>query len=337
MNAIVPAQTAKETVKTLVPAGMFTSPERFEFGQRVAQVFATSDIVPAHMKGKISNCLIAMHMAERLNEDPLTTIQNIMIVNGRPGFMTNYMIARANKSGVFKGRITWASAGKGDDLVVTASAALADTGEIVSAETSMAMAKAEGWTKNSKYQSMPEHMLRFRSAAMLIRLFCPEVMLGMQTAEELEAPSVEVVDMPRRTRAPRPPTDDATTIDHTTGAAVDGPSPTNAEPTNTAAGPAETAAASDPSAAEAPATHAVAEGKAANQEPGRASRRAPPRPPAGDEREYGTEESMRAAWAEGAAAQAEGKSRRAIPPEYNEDGCHKERACWIDGFEGRDF
>lgn len=337
MNAIVPTQPAEAaTVTTLVPAGMFSNPERFDFAQRVAQVFAKSDIVPKHMQ-TLPNCLIAMHMAERLNEDPLTTMQNIMIVSGRPGFMTNYMIARANKSGVFKGRITWASAGKGDDLVVTASAALADTGEIVSAETSMAMAKAEGWTKNSKYQSMPEHMLRFRSAAMLIRLFCPEVMLGMQTAEELEAPSVEVVDMPRRTRAPRPPTDDATTIDHTTGAAVDGPSPTNTEPTNTAAGPAETAAASDPSAAEAPATHAAAEGKAANQEPGRALRRAPPRPPVGAEREYGTEESMRAAYDEGVTWRESGKARRGLPPEYRVDGAEREASAWYSGFDGNAF
>jgi hypothetical protein len=48
------------------------------------------------------------------------------------------------------------------------------------------MAKAEGWTRNAKYQTMPEHMLRWRSATMLIRLFAPEVMLGIPAADELE-------------------------------------------------------------------------------------------------------------------------------------------------------
>jgi hypothetical protein len=80
----------------------------------------------------------------------------------------------------------WKSAGQGVDLAVTASAALADSGEVVSVAVSMAMAKADGWTKNAKYTTMPEHMLRWRSAAMLIRLYVPEVMLGIQSAEEVE-------------------------------------------------------------------------------------------------------------------------------------------------------
>ncbi len=47
------------------------------------------------------------------------------------------------------------------------------------------MAEAAGWTKNPKYRSMPEHMLRYRSATLLIRLYAPEVMHGYSTAAEL--------------------------------------------------------------------------------------------------------------------------------------------------------
>lgn len=158
----------------------------FEQAQRAANLFANSNLVPAHFKGKVADCFIGMMIATRMNEDPLTVMQNMYMVNGRPGWSTSYMISRANASGVFKGRITWASEGAGDSLSVTASATLADTGEQVSASASMAMAKAEDWTRNAKYKSMPEHMLRWRSAAMLIRLYAPEVMLGYQTQEELE-------------------------------------------------------------------------------------------------------------------------------------------------------
>lgn len=126
-------------------------------------------------------------------EDPLTVMQNLAIVNGRPCWQTQYMIARANKSGVFQGRITWAGEGRGDSLTVTASAVLADGGEVVSVAVSMAMAKADGWTKNPKYNSMPEHMLRWRSAAMLVRLYAPEVMLGIPTVEEEDAPQQAVL------------------------------------------------------------------------------------------------------------------------------------------------
>jgi hypothetical protein len=185
-DTALPAVTERQQV--LVPAtpNMLFDPDAFAHGQRVANLFASSQLVPQHLRGKVADCFIALHMAERLKEDPLIVMQNIVIVSGKAGWMTQYMIGRANRSGVFKGRINWRTTGAGDKLEVTAFATLADTGDEVSATTSMAMAKAEGWTSNKKYQSMPEHMLRWRSATMLIRLFCPEVMLGIPAADELE-------------------------------------------------------------------------------------------------------------------------------------------------------
>jgi hypothetical protein len=152
----------------------------------VARVFASSNLVPPHLKGQVADCLIAYQIARRLNEEPLTVFQNIYVVSGRPGWKTEYVIARANKAGVFKERITWEPSGAGDTLAVTAHATLADSGKAISVTCDMKMAKAENWTKNAKYTSMPEHMLRWRSAAMLIRLYAPEVMLGMPVVEELE-------------------------------------------------------------------------------------------------------------------------------------------------------
>lgn len=202
-DTALPAVTERQQV--LVPAtpNMLFDPEAFAHGQRVANLFANSQLVPAHLRGKVADCFIALHMAERLGEDPLIVMQNIVIVSGKAGWMTQYMIGRANRSGVFKGRINWRSEGAGDKLEVTAHATLADTGEEVTATVSMAMAKAEGWTSNKKYTSMPEHMLRWRSATMLIRLFCPEVMLGIPAADELEdvqAGQMRDVTPPRPTR-----------------------------------------------------------------------------------------------------------------------------------------
>jgi len=50
----------------------------------------------------------------------------------------------------------------------------------------MKMAKAEGWSKNKKYQTMPELMLQYRAATFLVRLYCPEVLSGMPTSDEVE-------------------------------------------------------------------------------------------------------------------------------------------------------
>jgi hypothetical protein len=165
---------------------MMTDTARFEHSYRVAKVFAGSQLIPKHLQGKIEDIMIALNIADRLNEDALTVMQSIYIVSGKAGWSASYMIARINQSGLIKGRITWDIEGSGKDLKVTAKATLSDTGEVVTAPVSMQMAMAEGWTSNKKYSSMPEIMLRYRSAAMLQRMYFPEVMLGMRTAEELE-------------------------------------------------------------------------------------------------------------------------------------------------------
>lgn len=175
------------------PAGaggsdMIMNPEAFEHGQRVAKLFASSQLVPQHLQGRPADCFLALHMAARLGEDPLMVAQNIVIVQGTAGWKAQWLISRANRIGVFRGRIKFDEVGTpgADDHKVTASAVLMETGETVSASASMSMAKLEGWTRNPKYQSMPSQMLSYRAASFLVRLYAPEAMLGYQSSEELE-------------------------------------------------------------------------------------------------------------------------------------------------------
>ena len=52
---------------------------------------------------------------------------------------------------------------------------------------SIEMAKKEGWfgKSGSKWQTMPELMLRYRAATFFGRLYCPEITLGMKSMEEV--------------------------------------------------------------------------------------------------------------------------------------------------------
>jgi len=165
---------------------MMLDPQAFEHAQRVAKLLSSSQLVPQHLQGKPADCFLALHLAHRLGEDPLLVAQNIVIIQGTAGWRAQWLISRANRSGVFKGRIRFDKSGSGDSLTVTARATMADTGEDVTASASMQMARAEGWTKNPKYQSMPEQMLSYRAASFLVRLYAPEVTLGYSTAEEVE-------------------------------------------------------------------------------------------------------------------------------------------------------
>ena len=93
-----------------------------------------------------------------------------------------------NKRGPFTGPIQWRFEGEGDDRTCIAYATHRATNEVCEAPVSWRMVKAEGWLNKdgSKWKTMPEQMFRYRSATFLARLYCPEVMMGIRTVEELE-------------------------------------------------------------------------------------------------------------------------------------------------------
>ncbi len=151
-----------------------------------ATALSRSTIIPKAFQGNAANCFVALDMANRLGASPMEIMQNVYVVHGTPGFSAKYAIGMANKSGVFKGPICFEESGRGDSLSVTAFGIVRETDQRVEFTADMAMAKAEKWTSNPKYKTMPGLMLRYRAATLLIRTTCPEVLLGMQTAEEVE-------------------------------------------------------------------------------------------------------------------------------------------------------
>lgn len=165
----------------------------FEHLWRVAKAFSMSGMVPAHFQGKPESCMVALMYAQQLGEHPMVMFQEVTVINGRPGTSARFAIARANKSGLLAGPITWKARGQGESLEVQASAVLAGTGEEIAATVSMREAVADGWTRNSKYKSIPEQMLRWRAATRLINLYLPEVLFGLGVKDEIEAVNVRNV------------------------------------------------------------------------------------------------------------------------------------------------
>ena len=187
------------TAMTRADAAMAKSEnvQAWELVQRQANAYAASDIVPEMFRGKVANCIIALEMANRLGATPLVVMQNMYIVHGKPSWASTFLIASINTSGRFSPlqyQITDGGEKKVGgktfrDLVCVAWARDKQTGErIESPPVSIAMAHAEGWaTKNgSKWQTMPELMLRYRAATFFARLYAPEVTLGLRTQEEAE-------------------------------------------------------------------------------------------------------------------------------------------------------
>lgn len=165
----------------------------YDDAQRVAKTLAASELVPdiyqSNKKGvqAIANCLIALDMAMRLKMSPLMVMQNMYPVHGRPSWSAAFLVAAINKSGLFKTPIRYKIDGEGDDWGCVAWAIDNEGERLESTRITMGMAKSEGWTtrNGSKWKTMPEQMLRYRAATFFCRAYCPEIAMGMQTADEV--------------------------------------------------------------------------------------------------------------------------------------------------------
>jgi hypothetical protein len=166
-----------------------TDSQSFDLAQRVAKLFAASDLVPVRYKGHIANCVVGLNMAARMGADPLMVFQNLYVVHGTPAWSAQFMIATFNACGRFSSiRYEFKGEENKDSWACRAWAIEKDTGErIEGAWVSIALSKAEGWyQKNgSKWQTMPMQMLMYRAASWFIRAYAPEISMGLHTADEI--------------------------------------------------------------------------------------------------------------------------------------------------------
>lgn len=167
--------------------GVFASSTSFELAQRMATALAKSTIVPKEYQNNISNALIAVEMAARLHTSPMMVMQNLYVVNGRPAWSSQYIIAMINSSGKYRIELQFEMEGKGDDLSCYAWAEDRSGHKVVGPKITMAMAKAEGWVNRngSKWQTMPEVMIRYRAASFFGRMYCPDMIMGIYSRDEV--------------------------------------------------------------------------------------------------------------------------------------------------------
>jgi hypothetical protein len=157
--------------------------KQFELAQRKAMIYAKSTLVPKAYQNNVGNVLIAQNMAQRLGADVLMVMQNLYIVHGNPAWSAKFNIACFNSCGKYTAIKYRMNEAKTECVAHCIELA---TGEVIEGVTvSLEMAKAEGWTKNPKYKSMPELMLRYRAATFLIRSTAPEITMGLHTVDEM--------------------------------------------------------------------------------------------------------------------------------------------------------
>ncbi len=170
----------------IVSSNVFATRESFEHIQRVATMFSKSDMIPKRYMNNVGNCIIAIEMATRMNANILMVMQNLDVIQGKPGWSSVFLIATLNSSGKFSPLRYEDSEENGGSCRAWAFDKV-NNEKVYGAWVSMDMAKAEGWIdkSGSKWKTMPELMRRYRAASFFTKQFAPEVSMGLQTVEEL--------------------------------------------------------------------------------------------------------------------------------------------------------
>ena len=116
------------------PSVNFFDPQQFEIAQRMSKMFACSKLVPTtyqiseiyteklkqqeklpqdqQLEAKqvyeeakleaMSNCIIALDIAQRIGAAPLMVMQNLVIIYGRPSWSSKFLISTVNTCGRFE-------------------------------------------------------------------------------------------------------------------------------------------------------------------------------------------------------------------------------------------
>ena len=168
---------------------VFSNLQAFGDAQRMAQLLASSNLVPKDFLQNIPNCTIAIEMAQRMKASPLAVMQNLNIIHGRPSWSAVFIIASLNTSGKFSPlRYKY---GRDKDNKVNSCYAWAidlnDNERLEGPSVTMEMAVAEGWVQKpgSKWKTMPDVMFMYRAASFFGKLYSPELLMGMSSSEEL--------------------------------------------------------------------------------------------------------------------------------------------------------
>ena len=169
---------------------VFSSIDNFEGAQRMAKGLSQSTMIPTEYRNNVPNVLIALDIANQMRTSPLTVMQNMDIIHGKPSWSSKYIIGLLRSYPKLK-HVTFNKVGKkgSADWGYFVTAVDAQTGSNLEGVTvDMAMARAEGWVdkKGSKWKTMPELMLQYRAATLFCRINSPEILFGFHTSDEMQ-------------------------------------------------------------------------------------------------------------------------------------------------------
>jgi len=150
-------------------------PESF----KPANIAAKGESATAALEIAVANAASAIMIGQSIGLDPLTSLQSIFLIKGKPSMYAKTKVAILKSLG----HKIWAD--EMTDTSVTVRGQHATGGPIISVAITIEDAKRAGWTSNAAYAKTPADMLYARAAARVCDQLDPGALFGLPSAEDI--------------------------------------------------------------------------------------------------------------------------------------------------------
>lgn len=194
MNAVATIDpTPQHAVST------WLTPTSFERAQQLADLMQRMGTMPKHLSGKPADCFRIVVQAAKWGMDPYAVAECTSLVHGRLCYEGKLVAAVLRQTNAIEGRLDYVIEGEGQNSKITI------TGTPTGGTPKTLKGSVEQWRTTHKddkgnkvpnnWDKDPHSMLAYRATRQWARLYAPEAMLGIVTADEMdeEVKTVEAV------------------------------------------------------------------------------------------------------------------------------------------------
>lgn len=170
-------------VAAITSPGFALRPRNFGEAMQMAQMLSSSEMVPKQYKNKPQDTLIAMMMGTELGLNPIQSLQNIAVINGKPSIYGDALLALVQNHKSFGGIEE-----SFDDATMTATCVVWRKGGNRHSQTfSREDAQKAGlWGKAGPWTQYGKRMLQMRARGFAVRAQFADALAGLITREEAE-------------------------------------------------------------------------------------------------------------------------------------------------------
>lgn len=187
MPGLFPCEEGGHTVNELVP----TSTSDLDAYMRQAEMLAASTLVPAQYRNKPADILVASLAGREVGMGPWASLTYVVVIQGKATINAEGRVALIRKAG-------HSISGESTPERAVAHGKRRDTGDEMTVEWTIDMAKRAGLANQSSWKNYPEAMLWARAVSQLSRMLFADVLMGVSyDPEELGVqvgPEGEVIE-----------------------------------------------------------------------------------------------------------------------------------------------